>query len=222
VATNALGGASCTDLSPGDPAIDLRVDESCPQVVSGAPLSVDTTGVTDGAHRLVVRATDAGGNSTTISDQAVEVINTAPQPSATATLGVGTGAISGAGGASGGGASALEPCPSPRLSMRLSQRPLRRSRGVAVLRARRRYRFAGRLTCLVAGRRVSAPQGLGVELLNVVRGRTLRKTGMTVRRRGRLTIILAYRSSRAIIFRYRATDGRTARVRIRIRVSRLR
>ena len=43
----------------------------------------------------------------------------------------------------------------PQLTMRLAQRPLRRRRGVPVLRTGRTYRFAGRLTC--------APEGTVVE-----------------------------------------------------------
>ena len=219
-----LGGSACADLSPTDPAIDLPLDETCPDVVTDAVLRVDTTSVPDGPHRLVVVATDAAGNTTALADEELDVRNSPVASSPTATLLVGTGGIPAAGAApaTGPGTSAADPCPSPRLSMALTQRPLRRRRGVPVLRALRRYRFRGQLTCLLGGRRVPAPIGLPVDVLNVVRRVTLVKTGMTVRGQGRLTAILAYRSTRTIVFRYRALDGTVTQVRIRILVRRRR
>src|SRR5436305_1906312 len=50
-------------------------------------------------------------------------------------------------------------CAKPRLSVMLSSRPLHTTRGVPVLRANHAYRFTGRLTCVIGGRRASAPRG---------------------------------------------------------------
>lgn len=226
-----LGGADCADLSPGNDAIDLRAGVTCPTSVEDVPLTVDTTALTEGEHRLEVVVRDVAGNATTVADETVRVANTRPSRSATAILnlgggggapGTGTpdpGGPGGAGGATGGQPGTVT-CARPRLTVRLAQRPLRRSRGVAVLRRGARYRFTGRLTCLAGGRRVSAPRGTVVEILNVLGRRTLVKNGVSVRARGEITAILAYRSSRLVRFRFRSADGSVAQVSIRVVVSR--
>jgi hypothetical protein len=47
----------------------------------------------------------------------------------------------------------------------------------------------------------------------------VRKGGTTVRSKGKITLILAYPTSRAIEFRYSNADGKTSKVRIRVLVS---
>ena len=108
---------------------------------------------------------------------------------------------------------------SPRLTMALSTKPLRRVKGVAVLRKGGRYRYSGRLTCVVGGRRVGAPDGSAVQILNTIGKRTLVRNGVTTARKGAVSVILAYSSSRLIRFRHRASDGVTVQVNLRIRVA---
>ena len=117
------------------------------------------------------------------------------------------------------GASAQQ-CRSPRLSVFLAQKPLRVSRGTPVLKRGKRYRFSGRLTCVVNNRRRSAPKRTRIDILNTVGKRTMEKAGTTIRNKGGLTVILAYKSSRLITFRFTNSDGQRSQVRIRVRVAR--
>lgn len=131
-----LGGAGCADLSPGDEAADLQAGVTCPTSVTDVPLPFDTTTVPDGPHRIEVVARDVAGNRTTIADETLTVRNTRPVRSSTAVLNLGGGGSSpGTGGESGdtvgagatgfGGGPGTVACASPRLTMRLAQKPLR-------------------------------------------------------------------------------------------------
>ena len=228
VASTDLGGASCADLSPGDARVDLPVTAACPVTVPDAALSVDTTTVPDGPHRLAVVVTDAAGQATTILDQDVVVANAPVVTSNTATLAIGNGSpVSGAsgpgasigtGGGSSAGGSGAAACARPELSMFLRQRPLRVSHGVAVLRRNGRYRFGGTLTCLVNRKRKPAKAGLLIDIINKVGTHSLLKGGTATGPGGTISVILAYPSSRTLTFRYRGTDGTTARVSIKLLV----
>jgi hypothetical protein len=214
----------------------------CPTVVTNVALAVDTRSVPDGPHQLVVSVTDGAGNLTTLLERTITVANTqAAQPSSV-TLALGSGAPttggSGAGGGGGGNpsgpggrggaggvlgsTSTRSTCASPRLSMVLAQRPLRVSRGVVVLRANRRYRYTGRLTCLLGGRRVAAPVRTAVEVIDHVGRRTIVKRATAVRAAGRIVVMLAYSSSRTILFEAPASNGAPSVVRIPIKVVRAR
>lgn len=203
----------------------------------------------DGAHELRVLVRDAAGNETTVADETITVRNAAPQTSSQAVLTLGTGAVAGGGGSgsgaggagagagggsgtgagagSGGGAgaggagvsTAGPACRVPRLSMMLRSKPLRTFRGVPVLDKRLAYRYSGRLTCLVAGRRAAAPTGTVVEILSIVHGRIASDGGVTVRRRGVVSVLLRYGISRIVRFRHRSVDGSVARVSIKIAVT---
>ena len=59
-----------------------------------------------------------------------------------------------------------------------------------------------------------------VDLINVVGAKTLEKNGTTVRRAGRITMILKYRSSRTLIFRFANSEGRRVQVQIKIKIAR--
>ncbi len=104
--------------------------------------------------------------------------------------------------------------------MLLVSNPVRISKGVPVLRYGKRYRFKGRLTCLVNGKRRSAPKGTRIELLNTARGRTVSRVRTEVGVSGAIALRLSYRRARTLVFRYRAADGTTAQVRIKVRVTR--
>ncbi|MGG7380136.1 hypothetical protein ACQ7B2_15700, partial [Escherichia coli] len=77
-------------------------------------------------------------------------------------------------GASAGG------CVKPKLSMRLRQKPLRIKHGVPVLVKGKRYRFTGRLTCLVNGKQHSAPKHTHIQLRALLRHRSYLKGRATV------------------------------------------
>jgi hypothetical protein len=228
VAVADLGGATCAELSAQDTQIDLPAGAGCPPSAATVALAVDTTHVADGPHQLRVTLRDAAGNEATIADESMAVANAVPQRSSQVALTIGTGDAGTPGGGGGGdtpgggGAGASTPgpaCRKPRLSMRLVSRPLRKFRGVPVLVRNRAYRYGGRLTCVVAGTRVSATRGTVVEILNVVGKRIAVKNGVAVRKRGAITVLLRYPSSRIVRFRHRSVDGSVVRVNIRIAVA---
>jgi hypothetical protein len=222
-----FGGTNCEELSPGDNTVDLRLDANCTTFDQSAQVTINTREVPDGDYDLRVRVYDWAGNVHEEPVRRIQVLNNPPRGQSSQTLNIGTSGVAdpnqgGAPAPSGGdvlGAS-TQRCNSPRLSMFLSQKPLRVRRGVPVLKAGKRYRFNGRLTCVINGRRVSAPKRARVDIFNRVGNRTLEKAGTTVRNRGNLTVILAYKTSRVITFRFTNTDGRSSTVRIRVIVAR--
>ena len=115
------------------------------------------------------------------------------------------------------GASSTQ-CNSPRLSVVLAQKPVRVSKGVPVLRYNQRYRFTGRLTCVINGKRQSAPKRARIDLLNTVGKKTSDKSGTTVASKGAFAIILSYTSSRTLTFRFTNSEGKKAEVKIKIKV----
>jgi hypothetical protein len=231
VATALYGNnGNCTELSPDDATIDRPLDPTrCPQGPASTTLTYNTSGLPEGLHRRTITVYDAAGNSADAMDETFSVFH--PKPgSSTATLNIGTsgptvlpgadGAGSAGSGSSGGvlGSSSTS-CRSPKLSMFLSQKPLRTSNGVAVLKRNKRYRFNGRLTCVINGSRKSAPKRTRVDVLSTVGKKTSEKAGTTVRAGGMLTIILAYTSSRTLTFRFTNTDGARSQVKIKIKVA---
>ncbi|HET6506802.1 MAG TPA: hypothetical protein VFG42_08430 [Baekduia sp.] len=224
----AVVASATTGCAPGT---------ACPELADLA-LAVDTTSLADGEHRLQVVVVDGAGGSATAVDQAIAVRNAPILTTSSVVVAVGSGADPGSGttdvggaGAGDGGGSTGAPvggqssttavaCAAPKLSMMLAQKPLRLAHGRPVLKRNARYRFSGRLTCRRGTRRVSAPRGTKVELLNVIGKRVLGKSGTTVRGAGAITILLSYRSSRTIEFRYRSADGSASRVKIPVTVAR--
>jgi hypothetical protein len=205
---------------------------TCPATV---PLTMDTTKVADGNRALVITVEDVTGVDHTIFTQALLVENkkpVSPCPRKTIdepcsiTVSVGSGRISLPQPSPPGpvGPGSTDPsCRSPRLSMRLAQRPLRFRRGVPVLRRNRAYRFAGRLSCRINGVRRGAPRGMAVQVRHRLRaGWTVAKRDVHVRKAGEVVARLAFRSRRVVIFRVRGTGGDLVRVRIPVRVARRR
>jgi len=223
VQDNFAGGDDCRDLSPAADQIDMSINADCAEV-SALKLGLDTVNVPDGDYTLTVKVSDWAGNVRE-STQPITVLNTRPVNTPTQTLSIGTTGIQTQGttnpGGSGGvaGASAQQ-CRSPRLSVFLAQKPLRVSRGTPVLKRGKRYRFSGRLTCVVNNRRRSAPKRTRVDILNTVGKKTMEKAGTTIKSSGGLSVIVAYRTSRLITFRFTNSDGQRSQVRIRVRVAR--
>jgi hypothetical protein len=217
------GGADCRDLTDGDDRVDMPIGADC-ALTGKLDLEIDTVGLTDGDYTLTVTVFDWAGRSHRM-EQPIKVLNILPVHSSSQTLSIGTSGIatppaSNNNGGSGGVAGASsQQCRSPRLSVFLAQKPLRVRRGVPVLKSGKRYRFKGRLTCVINGRRRSAPKRTRIDILNTVGRRTVEKPGTTIGNKGNLTVILSYRSSRLITFRFTNSDRQRSQVRIRIRVA---
>ena len=205
-------------------AIEGFADGSCQSTCPARViLDVDTTEVPDGQRELVVWVTDEEGTSTELLRRTITVDNAPRVYTPIVTVQVGSGSIGQQPSPPGGpvGGDSGPSCASPRLSMRLASRPLRYRRGVPVLAAGRSYRYAGELTCRIDGRRRPAPRGTEVQVRNRLRGWTISKPSITLRKAGDVVAHLAYRSSRVVIFRVRAAGGDVVRVRIPIHVVRV-
>lgn len=240
VAFARLGRGACPEHPSSSATINLPLGHSeCPGRVSNVPLTVPVGA--EGSPRLQVSVTDAGGTTTALVDQTIEVQKPPPEGSNTITIGVGNPGEGSSGASSSPAASEKakggvlsssakgEPCRSPLLSMRLTSKPLRyvtiNKTRIPVLRAGRRYRYRGTLTCLPAGakHRVSAPSGTVVHVYYKI-GRHTVKAGrgtMTVHT-GKLSALLGYKTSRTIIFRYTTKSGRTVQVKVATAIARAR
>jgi len=238
---NTASVSLCPPPASAGGAVKASFGGECPESVSNVPLSIDVGG--EGSHVLLVTVTDAAGNTTTLVDKTIEVQSPSPPGSNTVTIGIGNGGPPSSGppeptetggkGGNGGrgevsGASSSNVCRSPLLAMRLVSRPLRyamvKKRRIPVLRARRDYTYRGRLTCLLGGRRVSAPTGTVVHVLYKIGRHPARRSDrgtMTVHM-GNLRAILGYNytSARTIIFRYGPINGELVQVKISIEIAR--
>jgi hypothetical protein len=234
---------TCTDLSPADPTrVDLPLNliscptkskDDCskrPQIPCDA-IAVDTTALPAGIYYRTVRVYDAAGNQTNLlqnGDQEYEPFEVwhPVLGSPTQTLSIGSSGVAepqpspntnpNSGGVGGAQNSS---CRSPRLSVSLDQKPLRISKGVPVLQYGKRYRFEGRLTCVINGKRKSAPKRTRVEILNKVGKKTVTKPATKVADKGLVRISLKYPvGTRTLIFRSRNPDGQRSQVSIKIKV----
>jgi hypothetical protein len=226
-AAAAIDGVPLADAAFGDGTCVEAPDEAagtgCPSV-STATLEVSTTRFADGPHELVVTVRDAAGNIATLVRQTVTVANTPPKNNSTVTVNVGSGKIRGPSGSNPGGGPVTpeeELCAAPRLEVFLASRPLRVRRGLPVLLAGHKYRWRGKLTCRINGKRRAAPRGTVVQLRSIVRGRVVSTRKLKVGRHGKLSARLALRSSRVLVFRF-AGEQDVVRVRLRVRVIRKR
>jgi hypothetical protein len=230
-ATPAVGTtlASATLSVDGTPVASVALPAGTPACtdgsqpgVEGIALPLDTRPYLDGMYRLTVSVADSDGATTTVLDSPTEIWHPSPG-SSTATLTIGSGVPApppGAGNPPGGGVlgAAAGSCVKPKLSMRLSQKPLRIRKGVPVLVKGKRYRFSGRLTCLVGGKRVSAPKRTRVELRQIVHGKSHLKGRALVAAHGALVARFSVPSSRTLEFRFTTADGKVTRVRIKVQV----
>ena len=194
---------------------------ACPVVV---PLTVVTSTKADGIHLLEVVVENSEGEQF-LWERELEIDNTPPQSTPTVTVSVGSGNVvlsPPPGGGQTDPQGTDRGCAAPRLSVFLDDDPLRFRRGVPVLARGRKYRFAGRLTCRVDGRRRPAPRGTEVQVRNRVNGHTIAKPSLRVRANGVIATRLAYRTSRVIVFRVRGAGGSLHRVVIPIRVVKVR
>lgn len=216
-----LGGPDCTDLTAAGGTIDLSLnaveDNSCPRSVV-TTLPVNTKVITDGSHQLQVVVTDAAG-LTSVFNQTIQIQNNPPKQTNTATIGVGSGASEGE--TNLGNNFGITPtCLSPKLTMKLADRPLRWAKHhIPVLRRGKGYLFKGKLTCLKNGRRVAPPKGTVVGIYASRGKRTRRLNGVTVVG-GRVHEIVRFYKSRAIVFRYNSSDGSIVSFRLRFRLVR--
>jgi hypothetical protein len=224
VTTVEWGGADCRDLTP-DATVDMPLDAKC-VFNDHAKVTVDLGAFSDGpGYTLNYQVVDWAGNETSYT-QPLEVTNKVNLGQASQTLSIGTSdnstptvnANTNNGGKSGVAGQSSQNCTTPRLSFSLSQKPMRISKGVPVLQSGKRYRFNGRLTCVINKKRRSAPKGARVELTNKIGKKTYTKTGTTVRSDGKLTIILSYKTSRTVIFRFTNSDGKRSQVSIKVKV----
>ena len=225
--------SECRDMSPGDGTIDLPLsalgNNGVCEKVKHATVNVDTRAVADGDQQIQWRVVDLAGNvwpASGMETTSFSVLNNVNLGTNTQTLSIGTSgtttpaANNTSGQSTGGVAGATsQNCASPRLSFSLSQKPMRVSRGVPVLQKGRRYRFNGRLTCVISGKRKTAPKRTRVDILNKVGKLNLEKAGTTVGDNGKLTVILAYPSSRTITFRFTNSNGQRSQVSIKVKVA---
>jgi len=221
---NSFG--DCQDIAPSTPALDLPLGVNCP-TVGAVELQLRTRGaIPNGMYNLTVNVYDLTGRKTTFTQANTEILNDPNLGRATQELSIGTSGIStppntgtNTGSSGGGVAGATSTsCNSPRLSVVLAQRPVRISKGVPVLRYNKRYRFSGRLTCVINGKRHSAPKRARIDLQNIVGKKTYDKSGTTTASKGRFSTILVYKSSRTLVFRFTNTNGQRSQVKIKIKV----
>jgi hypothetical protein len=202
--------------------------------VGEASIELNTKNYTDGVYQLVATVRNADDETNTAEGN-IEIWNNRPNqcasPKATpkscpADLSIGSDPTvespsQNPGTKNGGGVEGANEssCQSPRLSMSLSQKPLRVSHGVPVLLKNKSYRFTGRLTCIVNKRRQSAPKGTRIEVRNTVGRKTVQKPSGKVGNGGKITLVLKYASSRTIEFRFTSADNKTSKVRIKVRIA---
>ncbi len=222
VAEAAFSPDSCRELTPGDATVDLRLDAGCTHV-GAVSLPIRTADFPDGPGYVVeVRVTDFAGN-VGVQTNTIEILNKVDLGTNVQQLNIGTSGVQTPQGQNNNNNSGVlgaqaQNCNSPRLSFALAQKPMRVSKGRPVLQKNKRYRFSGRLTCVIKGKRVSAPKRTRVDIFNKVGRKTVERNGTTVGSKGRLSLILSYPSSRTITFRFTNSDGKRSQVSIKIKV----
>jgi hypothetical protein len=221
----------CVDLSPGDAVNDRPLDRAA-CAAEAANTTTDAFKWRDaipdtGTYVRSVVFYDAAGNSSAGLENDVFDVSIIGQPVSTRTLSIGTDPVTiqeGPGGGPkppGGGVGGAQStqCRTPRLSVVLSSKPLRITKGTPVLKYKKAYKFTGRLTCVINGKRRTAPKRTKVSILNKVGKKTVRKPNTAIRDKGAVNVKLAFVSSRTVIFRYTNAAGQKSEVKIKVRVS---
>jgi hypothetical protein len=227
VRSDSVAIGNCTELSPGDATIDLPLDPARCKTNSYAAAftQLDTRQLPEGIYYQRVTVYDAAGNASPLL--AYEPFEVWHPVLGSPTQQLSIGSSSDLGGQpqtnpnqnKGTKGNQATSCRSPRLSVSLGQKPVRVRKSVVVLQYGKRYRFTGRLSCVVNRRRISAPKRTKVELLNKVGKRTVTKKGPKIAGKGRFKISLKYpRGSRTLIFRFRNADKQRSQVSIKIKV----
>ena len=216
------------DLSPDSAQVDLAFGTQC-VTYDDVQVPLTTTNFPNGAHTLEVRVTDWAGNvGSWTPAEPWSILNYPDLGRSSQDLSIGSSNVDipqvnpgpGPGGGVGGAQSSS--CRTPRLSVALRTKPLRISKNRPVLLAKKRYRFDGRLTCVVNGKRRSAPKSTRIEVLNKVGRKTVSKPATRLRSGGKLNAILKtpnVSGSRTLIFRYRNASGQRSQVSIRVTIT---
>jgi len=178
----------------------------------------------EGLFPWTVTVYDVAGNPATISNT-VEVWHP-PAPVRIRELNISTASVTEQGSnnnnnSGGGGVRGTQAnqCRSPRLSVVLKSKPVRVSKNVPVLKYKKAYKFTGRLTCVINGKRQSAPKRTKVSIFNKVGKKTVRKPNTAIRAKGAVNLKLAFVSDRTVIFRYTNAGGQKSEVKIKVRVT---
>jgi hypothetical protein len=195
-------------------------DPNC--FTGGITVKVDTSTWAPRAYHFVVIVKDADGRAPALVDDTL-TIEPPPANNNTATLTIGSDVSNPepqpnnnpGGGVQGASKSS---CTRAKLSMLLSQKPVRIKHKVPVLYKNKKYRFTGRLTCVVNNKRHSAAKKTRVDVYAIIKGKRHHKATMRVASGGKLTIRLSSPSARTLEFRFKGADGKTTRVRIKITV----
>lgn len=234
----------CDDLSPADATTNDRPlnREKCGDVVANdgkVPATEKFATTTKTAWRDLIPGAggtygrsvifyDAAGNQATAPGVNNELfdVSVISIPVSTRTLSIGTDPLTlsenpNAPKPPSGGVNSAQrnQCRTPRLSVVLNSKPVRVTKGTPVLRYKKAYKFTGRLTCVIDGKRRSAPKRTKVTILNKVGKKTVRKPNTTIRDKGAVNLKLAFVSDRTVIFRYTNADGQKSEVKIKVRVT---
>jgi len=238
---------SCADLTPNTSRVDRPLDgdrclgaivqpiPSTPQKDNRPFVATSDLGTPTGkTYYRTVTIYDAAGNGKvilgtqngdgTVTGEPFDIWHP-PLGSSTATLSIGSSALflpepsqPGSNRPGGVQGASRNSCRTPRLTVVLATKPLRITKGIPVLKYKKKYRFKGRLTCVINGRRRSAPKLTKVGILNKVGKRTVTKPGTRIRSKGAMNVLLSFTSSRTVIFRFTSSERQRSQVGIKVKV----
>jgi hypothetical protein len=221
VADGATVSTATVSLNGTTVASGTLCNPACAE--GSVPLSFDTRNFPDGTYDLKVSVPDSAGSTGVADFPGFQIWNDRPTGSSSATLTIGSSVpqpqpqpLGGQPGGSGVLGASAGSCVKPKLSMKLNQKPVRIKHGVPVLVKNKRYRFTGRLTCLIKGKRVSAPKRTRIDLRAIVHGKSAPKAHGSIGAGGKIVFRIASPSSRTLEFRFTGLNGKVTRVRIKV------